>query len=81
MEATTHKLLPRPIKGGPLWEPLCYVQIVGLLIATLVTKVVVPVLYVLFVEDFKLIAWDRPDETGHLPDPSSLALQSASTSC
>ena len=33
-----------------------------LLVATLVTKVVVPVLYVLFVEDFKLIRWSAPGE-------------------
>jgi hypothetical protein len=32
------------------------------LVATLVTKVVVPVLYVLFVEDFKLIKWSAPGE-------------------
>jgi multidrug efflux pump subunit AcrB len=60
--ATVGGLIPLVIKGGPLWEPLCYVQIVGLLVATLVTKVVVPVLYVLFVEDFKLIKWSKPGE-------------------
>jgi len=43
-----------------LWEPLCYVQIVGLLLATLVTKVVVPVLYVIFVEDLGWIRWGQP---------------------
>ena len=58
--ATVGGLVPLVLKGGPLWEPLCYVQIVGLLLATLVTKVVVPVLYVLFVEDFKLIRWAEP---------------------
>ncbi len=60
--ATVGGLIPLVYKGGPLWEPLCYVQIVGLLVATLVTKVVVPVLYVLFVEDFKLIKWAKPGE-------------------
>ncbi|WP_435018603.1 efflux RND transporter permease subunit [Tundrisphaera sp. TA3] len=60
--ATVGGLIPLAVKGGPLWEPLCYVQIMGLLIATLVTKVVVPVLYVLFVEDFKLIRWAAPGE-------------------
>ena len=64
--ATVGGLIPLAIKGGPLWEPLCYVQIVGLLVATLVTKVVVPVLYVLFVEDFKLIRWSPPGE--HTPE-------------
>ncbi|MGD0043083.1 MAG: efflux RND transporter permease subunit [Isosphaeraceae bacterium] len=79
--ATVGGLIPLVIKGGPLWEPLCYVQIVGLLIATLVTNVVGPVLYVLFVEDFKLIAWDRPGEAGHLPDRSTLAIHGAAASC
>jgi multidrug efflux pump subunit AcrB len=60
--ATVGGLIPLVIKGGPLWEPLCYVQIMGLLCATLVTKVVVPVLYVLFVEDLKLISWGNPGE-------------------
>jgi multidrug efflux pump subunit AcrB len=60
--ATVGGLIPLALKGGPLWEPLCYVQIIGLLVATLVTKVVVPVLYVVFVEDFKLIKWSAPGE-------------------
>jgi len=60
--ATVGGLIPLVYKGGPLWEPLCYVQIMGLLVATLVTKIVVPVLYVLFVEDFKLIQWAKPGE-------------------
>lgn len=55
--ATVGGLIPLAMRGGPLWEPLCYVQIVGLLLATLVTKVVVPVLYVIFVEDLKLVRW------------------------
>ena len=48
----------------------------GLLIATLVTKVVVPVLYVLFVEDFKLIRWDAPDERPLERPPAEYALAS-----
>jgi multidrug efflux pump subunit AcrB len=60
--ATVGGLIPLAVSGGPLWEPLCYVQIVGLLVATLVTKIVVPVLYVLFVENFKLIRWERHEE-------------------
>jgi multidrug efflux pump subunit AcrB len=60
--ATVGGLIPLAVKGGPLWEPLCYVQIMGLLSATLVTKVVVPVFYVLFVEDLKLIKWHAPGE-------------------
>lgn len=60
--ATIGGLIPLALKGGPLWEPLCYVQIMGLLVATLVTKIVVPVLYVIFVEDLGWIRWSAPGE-------------------
>jgi multidrug efflux pump subunit AcrB len=60
--ATVGGLVPLALKGGPLWEPLCYVQIVGLLVATGVTLVLVPVLYVIFVEDLKLVRWAAPGE-------------------
>jgi multidrug efflux pump subunit AcrB len=58
--ATVGGLVPLAVKGGPLWEPLCYVQIIGLLVATGVTLLLVPVLYVIFVEDLKLVRWDPP---------------------
>ncbi len=58
--ATVGGLVPLAIEGGPMWRQLVYVQIGGLLLATLVTKGVVPLLYVLFTEDLKLIDW-RPD--------------------
>jgi multidrug efflux pump subunit AcrB len=51
-------LIPLALKGGPLWEPMCYVQIAGMLVATLVTLVIVPVLYVIFVEDLRLVRWE-----------------------
>jgi multidrug efflux pump len=72
--ATVGGLIPLAIEGGPLWEPLCYVQIAGLLIATLVTKVVVPVLYVIFVEDLKLIRWQEPGARAHDGPPAEYAL-------
>lgn len=77
--ATVGGLIPLAIKGGPLWEPLCYVQILGLLSATLVTKVIVPVLYVLFVEDFKLIRWAPPGEHA-LEGPPAQETTSGTTS-
>ncbi len=67
--ATVGGLIPLALEGGPLWEPMCYVQIVGLLAATLVTKVVVPVLYVMFVEDLKIIRWDSPEVLRHNAGP------------
>lgn len=59
--ATVGGLVPLALRGGPLWEPMCYVQIVGLLAATMVTLVLVPVLYVVFVENLHLIKWKLPN--------------------
>lgn len=60
-------LIPLAMEGGPLWEPMCYVQIAGMLVATLVTLVIVPVLYVVFVEDLKLVKWEQEshEPAGH----------------
>ncbi len=60
--ATVGGLIPLAIEGGPLWEPMCYVQIAGLLVATLVTLGIVPVVYVTFVENLKLIRWEPQDQ-------------------
>jgi multidrug efflux pump subunit AcrB len=78
--ATVGGLIPLALKGGPLWEPLCYVQIIGLLVATGVTLLLVPVLYVIFVEDLRLVHWSAPglepagpnDSHGHLEIPKPI---------
>jgi multidrug efflux pump subunit AcrB len=57
--ATVMALFPLAGHGGPLWEPLCYAQIGGLLVATFVTLLLVPVLYAFFVLDLKLIPWGK----------------------
>jgi hypothetical protein len=57
-------LFPLAVHGGPLWEPLCYVQIGGLCAATIVTLLLVPVLYTICVCDLKWIAWG-PDGAVH----------------
>jgi multidrug efflux pump subunit AcrB len=57
--ATILGLVPLAIHGGPLWQPLCYAQIAGLGFATVVTLVLVPVLYTVVVEDLRLIRWAR----------------------
>jgi multidrug efflux pump subunit AcrB len=67
--ATVGGLVPLALKGGPLWEPLCYVQIIGLLVATLVTLLLVPVLYVVFVEDLGLVRWSAPGAHADGPPP------------
>src|SRR5688572_21889908 len=64
--ATVGGLIPLAMSGGPLWEPMCYVQIVGMLVATVVTLVVVPVLYVIFVEDLHLVRWEQ-EAPAHAP--------------
>jgi multidrug efflux pump subunit AcrB len=53
--ATILGLIPLAVHGGPLWKPLCVVQIGGLLAATLVTLVIVPVFYAAAVE----LGWIR----------------------
>jgi Cu/Ag efflux pump CusA len=58
--ATVLGLIPLALHGGPLWEPLCWVQIGGLSFATVVTLLIVPVLYAIFVLDLKLIRWGKP---------------------
>jgi len=45
---TVGGLLPLAIRGGNLWAPLCWVLIGGLLTSTMLTLLVVPVLYQLF---------------------------------
>lgn len=70
--ATVGGLIPLAIEGGPMWRQLVYVQIGGLLLATVVTKGVVPLLYVVFTETFKLIHWEREerDEVDHGSTPT-----------
>jgi len=57
--ATVIALFPLASHGGPLWEPLCYVQIGGLCVATVITLLLVPVIYSIFVLDLKLVKWDK----------------------
>jgi multidrug efflux pump subunit AcrB len=56
--ATILALFPLAIHGGPLWQPLCFAQIGGLAVATLITLILVPVLYSICVLDLKIVQWD-----------------------
>ncbi len=58
--ATVLVLFPLSLHGGPLWEPLCFAQIGGLTVATVVTLLLVPVLYAVFVLDLKIVKWEAP---------------------
>jgi len=60
--ATVLGLVPLAIHGGPLWEPLCYAQIGGLSFATVVTLLLVPVIYTIFIRDLRWIRWEKPVE-------------------
>jgi multidrug efflux pump subunit AcrB len=68
--ATVLALFPLALHGGPLWKPLCYAQIGGLLIATLITKLQVPVMYAIFVLDLKALKW----ETASVAQPAQVSL-------
>jgi multidrug efflux pump subunit AcrB len=63
--ATVLGLVPLASHGGPFWHPLCYAQIGGLTVATLITLILVPVLYTIMIRDLKLIRWSDsgPDAT------------------
>jgi multidrug efflux pump subunit AcrB len=78
--ATVIALFPLAAHGGPLWEPLCYAQIGGLTFATVVTLLLVPVIYATFVLDLKLVKWDRHEAASAAHDAahaaSSLVLSS-----
>ena len=78
--ATVIALIPLALNGGPLWEPLCYAQIAGLTVSTLITLVLVPVVYAIFVLDLKWVKWKHPDESEERPTVAATgaALQLAS---
>ncbi len=57
--ATILGLIPLALHGGPLWQPLCFAQIGGLAFATLLTLLLVPVLYTIVVSDLKWVTWDH----------------------
>jgi multidrug efflux pump subunit AcrB len=59
--ATVFGLIPLAMHGGPLWEGLCYTQIGGLTFATVITLLLVPVLYAIFVLDLKIVKWDSAE--------------------
>jgi multidrug efflux pump subunit AcrB len=67
--ATVLGLIPLAMHGGPLWEPLCYAQIGGLSIATVITLVLVPLMYTVFVRDLKIVPWKK-DTAEPAPAPT-----------
>ncbi|MEM9368261.1 MAG: efflux RND transporter permease subunit, partial [Planctomycetota bacterium] len=51
---TVGGLLPLATGGGPLWEGMAWLMIYGLLVATLLTLYIVPALYAIVVETFRV---------------------------
>ena len=45
-------LVPLALFGGPMWEGMAWLLIFGLAIATLLTLVLLPIIYAVFVEYF-----------------------------
>jgi len=65
-------LVPLAMHGGPLWEPMCYAQMGGMMVATFITLLLVPVIYSIFVLDLKLIKWESTVTSKEvLPDSSA----------
>lgn len=51
---TSLGLIPLLLSGGPLWSPMAAVIVFGLTIATFVTLLLTPILYLICYRDFKL---------------------------
>jgi multidrug efflux pump subunit AcrB len=71
--ATVIALFPLAAHGGPFWEPLCYAQIGGLTLATVVTLILVPVIYAIFVKDLKIVKWESVEGAAASPPPGAAA--------
>ena len=69
--ATVTALGPLAVHGGPLWQPLCFAQIGGLLVATFVTLLLVPVVFSIFVLDLKLVKWPAHETAAAAPAAQS----------
>lgn len=63
---TVGGLIPLALFGGPLFEALAVVIIFGLLLATVLTLLVLPAIYAIFVENLHVkVAWEpATDESG-----------------
>lgn len=61
--ATTLALVPLAFHGGPLWQPLCFAQIGGLILATFGTLILVPVIYATAVLDLGWIHWQNKSDS------------------
>ncbi len=72
--ATVMAFVPLALHGGPLWEPLCYAQIAGLVVSTAVTLLLVPVVYAIFVLDLRWVHWGQSNDKPENSKGKTLAL-------
>ncbi len=70
--ATVLGLFPLASHGGPLWEPLCYAQIGGLIVATAITLLMVPVIYAIAVLDLRIVKWAGEEKEEKQEVPAAL---------
>lgn len=63
--ATVLALLPLALHGGPLWRPLCFAQIGGLSLATVIELVLVKSFYAIFVADLGILSWGPSTAAKH----------------
>jgi multidrug efflux pump subunit AcrB len=63
--ATLLALFPLAIHGGPLWRPLCFAQIGGLSLATVIELVLVKSYYAIFVADLGILRWGPSTQLKH----------------
>jgi multidrug efflux pump len=62
--ATILALISLAIHGGPLWQHLCYAQIGGLAVATIIELVIVSGFCAIFVLDLKIVKWESSNDRG-----------------
>jgi len=72
--ATVLGLFPLASHGGPLWEALCYAQIGGLISATVITLIMVPVIYAIAVLDLRIVKWPGVEKEEKRESPGSMPL-------
>jgi multidrug efflux pump subunit AcrB len=65
--ATVLALFPLALHGGPLWQPLCYAQIGGLALATVIELILVKSFYAIFVADLGILKWAPHVASGKEP--------------
>ena len=63
--ATLFALFPLALHGGPLWRPLCFAQIGGLALATVIELVLVKSFYAIFVADLGILKWGPHQSSAH----------------